>query len=268
MLISLLRLSYLTVNSAGYTVAICIQYSCSTTTTYSNQQRPPPPPFSHYQALCVLACWTSLYLERPVALCAVFGCLLTFGGNRPTIFSKKNPKVHQKIKYIFKKRRFYPTKKKYRHQSEWRRWAPFKRPYGVWMVDVFFLPSSSSKTEEITKREGSKKRRRLIFPFTRRAGHRGRGEKSGNLKRSHENVVFIIEGIERKELHMGDHIFHHSLFFFFGAHNWGALGSKGSAQQAAGPWSLGRYHSTLLATPLFFFFFFFSISIFNQPNPL
>ena len=82
-----------------------------------------------------------------------------------------------------------------------------------WLT-FFFLPSSSSKTEEITKREGSKKRRRLIFPFTRRAGHRGRGEKSGNLKRSHENVVFIIEGIERKELHMGDHIFHHSLFFF------------------------------------------------------
>ncbi len=53
--------------------------------------------------------------------------------------------------------------------------APFKRPYGVWMGDVFFLllllllscPSISSKTEEITSKEGSKKRRRLIFPFTR-----------------------------------------------------------------------------------------------------
>ena len=164
MLISLLRLSYLTVNSAGYTVAICIQYSCSTTTTYSNQQRPPPPPFSHYQALCVLACWTSLYLERPVALCAVFGCLLTFGGNRPTIFSKKTPKVHQKIKYIFKKRRFYPTKKKYRHQSEWRRWAPFKRPYGVWMVDVFFAFVFVQNRRDYQKR-GEQEETSFDFPL-------------------------------------------------------------------------------------------------------
>ena len=142
--------------------------------------------------------------------------LINFRGESANyLLKKKTLKFIKKSSTFFKKRRFYPTKKKYRHQSEWRRWAPFKRPYGVWMVDVFFLPSSSSKTEEITKREGSKKRRRLIFPFTRRAGHRGRGEKSGNLKRSHENVVFIIEGIERKELHMGDHIFHHSLFFFF-----------------------------------------------------